>query len=96
MKARIYNSPLLQELLDEITPEEMEATKQKMLKQIMLETKPNIKKLNNILYASKRNQYFKDWFESKVYAYDSSFSLYKRGIQNRRLNLGLKKIKYGK
>lgn len=95
MKARLYNSPLLQELLDEITPEEMEATKQQMLRQIMLETKPNIKKFNKIIYASKCNQYFKDWFESKVYAYDSSFTLYNRGNQNRRLNLNIKKIKYG-
>lgn len=39
MKARLYNSPLIQELLDEITPEEMEATKQQMLKQIEMENK---------------------------------------------------------
>jgi hypothetical protein len=32
--AREYNSPIIQELLDEITPEEMEATEQKMLQEI--------------------------------------------------------------
>lgn len=37
MKARKYNSPKLQELLDEITPEEMEETKQQMLNQITME-----------------------------------------------------------
>ena len=37
MEARVYNSPLIQELIDEITPEEMEATKQKMLKEIEME-----------------------------------------------------------
>ena len=33
--ARKYNSPKLQELLDEITPEEMEATKIQMLQQLI-------------------------------------------------------------
>ena len=33
-KPRQYNSPIIQELLDEITPEEMEATEQKMLQEI--------------------------------------------------------------
>lgn len=36
-KAREYNSPIIQELIDEITPEEMEACNQRMLQEQMLQ-----------------------------------------------------------
>ena len=37
LTAREYNSPIIQELIDEITPEEMEATNQRMLQEQMLQ-----------------------------------------------------------
>jgi len=55
MKARLYNSPLLQELLDEITPEEMEATKQQMLKQIEMENKTAMMQLLAQLRDERKN-----------------------------------------
>lgn len=53
MKARLYNSPILQELLDEITPEEMEATKQQMLKQIEMEKQTAVEWLEEMLIDNK-------------------------------------------
>ena len=55
MKARLYNSPKIQELMDEITPEEMEATKQQMLKQIEMENKTAMMQLLAQLRDERKN-----------------------------------------